>query len=48
MPEKIEGRTKLDKIKNETFRDILKIKPILNTIQERQLAWLEPHTKNGR
>lgn len=37
---KIEGKTRRDRIRNEVFRENLKIKPIEKIIQEKQLSWL--------
>lgn len=36
----IEGKTKLDRIGNTTFRGILKTKLVQHTIKERLLKWL--------
>lgn len=35
----IEGKSKMERIRNEVLRETLQMKPILNTIQQRQL-WL--------
>lgn len=37
---KIEGKTKLDRIRNETYRETLDTKPIEETVHENQLRWL--------
>lgn len=36
----IEGKTRMDRIRNEVFQDTIKIKLILKVIQEMQLGWL--------
>jgi hypothetical protein len=37
---KIEGKTRMDHIRNETFRQILNTKPVEEIVQEGQLRWL--------
>jgi hypothetical protein len=36
---KIYGKTRIDRIRNSTFRENLKIKPTLQPVEERQMKW---------
>ena len=40
---RIEGKTKKDKIRNEVYRQRLKLNPICDTITENQMRWLRAY-----